>query len=238
MQSINIVELDTVGSTNDHARQLAEEGAASGTVVWAHKQTVGRGRQGNLWVGSVGNLFMSMILRPHTDGEHIGQLSFLSAVALANVLETLLPETAKITLKWPNDLLINRKKAAGILIETESCGTNPPWVVIGIGVNIIDAPEKAISLYDVGVKDCEPGDVLQLIAREIMLLAEQWEQDGFDPIREAWLMRSCKQGEPLTARLPKETLTGTFGGLDHTGALLLTLPNKQRKVITSGEVFE
>ena len=237
MHSFNVVKLDTVGSTNDHARQLAEAGAVSGTVVWAQKQTKGRGRQGNFWTSSAGNLFMSMILRPRTNGESIGQLSFLSAVALANVLEMLTPETAKITLKWPNDLLINRKKAAGILLETESCGMSPSWVVIGIGVNIANAPEGAVSLQDVGVKICEPSDILELLAKEIISLVEQWEQDGFEPIRTAWLRRSCKLGEPLTARLPKETLKGTFGGLDHTGALLLTLANGHQRVIASGEVF-
>lgn len=237
MDSLNVVELDTVGSTNDHAKKLAQEGAASGTVVWAHEQTAGRGRQGNSWVSPVGNLYMSMILRPRTSGAHVGQLSFLSAVALANVLETILPETAKITLKWPNDLLINRKKAAGILLETESQGANPSWVVIGIGVNVASAPEKAVSLHDVGVKTCEPADVMEPLAREILSLAEQWEQDGFEPIRTAWLTRSCKPGEPLTARLPKETLTGTFSGLDHTGALLLTLADGRKRTITSGEVF-
>ncbi|MFH1157337.1 MAG: biotin--[acetyl-CoA-carboxylase] ligase [Pseudomonadota bacterium] len=237
MCSLKIVELDTVGSTNDHARRLAEEGAVSGTVVWAHEQTAGRGRQGNSWASPPGNLYMSMILRPRTNSTHVGQLSFLSAVALANVLETILPETAKITLKWPNDLLINRKKAAGILLETESRGANPSWVVIGIGVNVATAPEKAISLHDVGVKDCEPVDVLEPLAREILSLAGQWEEEGFDPIRKAWLTRSCKPGEPLTARLPKETLMGTFDGLDHTGALLLTLADGRRRVIASGEVF-
>lgn len=235
---MNLVELPSVGSTNDYAKQLAKKGAASGTVVWAHEQTAGRGRQGNSWVSVPGNLFMSMILRPRTGSAHVGQLSFLSAVALANVLESMLPATAQVQLKWPNDLLINQKKAAGILLESEGQGAHPlVWVVVGIGVNITGAPENAVSLHDIGPKVYEAGHILEFLAKEIQLLVRHWEADGFEPIRAAWLKRAYKLGEPITARLAKETLTGTFDGLDATGALLLKLPDGSQKVISSGEVF-
>ncbi|MCE9507375.1 MAG: biotin--[acetyl-CoA-carboxylase] ligase [Alphaproteobacteria bacterium] len=230
---MNIVELQTVGSTNDHAKLLAKEGAASGTIVWAHEQTGGRGRQGNLWVSLPGNLFMSMILRPQAPAGHIGQLSFVSAVALANVLEKIVP-VAQVSLKWPNDVLINRKKAAGILIETEN---RMSWAVVGIGVNIAHAPEGAISLHEAGAAGVTAGQVLALLAKEMAAVVESWEKAGFDGIRRAWLKRAHKLGGEITARLPKENLTGTFQGIDPTGALQLQLPDGTMRTINSGEVF-
>jgi BirA family biotin operon repressor/biotin-[acetyl-CoA-carboxylase] ligase len=231
---MNIIELQTVGSTNDHAKLLAKGRAASGTVVWAHEQTGGRGRQGNHWVSLPGNLFMSMILRPQAAAEHIGQLSFVSAVALANVLEKIIPASAQLSLKWPNDVLINRKKAAGILIETEG---GMPWVVVGIGVNITSAPEGAVSLHEIGASDCTAGQVLELLAQEMEVLMKGWEKDGFEAIRQIWLKRAHKLGGDITARLPRESLTGRFQGIDPTGALQLQMPDGTMRTINSGEVF-
>lgn len=230
---MNIVELQTVGSTNDYAKELAKKGAASGLTVWAHEQTAGRGRQGNAWVSIPGNLFMTMVLRPRADATNVGQLSFLCAVALANVLSGLAPKGTEISLKWPNDLLINRKKAAGILIETEG---HASWAVAGIGVNITSAPENAVCLRDIGV-DCTAGDVLESLVREILRLFAEWEEGGFGSIRKAWLQRAYRLNEEITARLPKETLKGIFKGIDETGALLLQLPDGTLKAINSGEVF-
>lgn len=231
---MNVIELQTAGSTNDYARRLAREGAASGTIIWAHEQTAGRGRQGRPWTSMPGNLFMSMILRPRVGVEHVGQLSFLSAVALANVLERIIPASAQIGLKWPNDLLINRKKAAGILIETEN---RMPWVVVGIGVNVASAPPDAVSLRAAGAKTCEAGHILGLLAKEMQVMVENWEKTGFKTIREAWLKRAYGLGEEVTARMPQETLTGIFKGIDQSGALQLQMPDGAVKTINSAEVF-
>ena len=119
---LSLIELESTGSTNDHAKQLARNGYPHGTVVWAHQQTAGRGRQGNSWISIPGNLFMTMILRPDKNAALSGQLSFVAAVALAETLKEWLPPTVQIALKWPNDLLLNGKKAAGILLESEING--------------------------------------------------------------------------------------------------------------------
>ena len=235
-----IIELETVGSTNDHARQLAQEGASAGTIIWSHEQTAGRGRQGNSWTSLPGNLFMSIVFRPRVEEAHIGQISFLSAVALANVLETIVPAITKIQLKWPNDLLLNQRKAGGILIETESQHTDSnrrPWVIVGIGVNILTAPEGAISLRDIGVKTYEAGHILEFMAREMLMLVKHWEKEGFGALRAGWLGRAYKLGEKITARLPKETQTGIFMGIDQDGALQLQMPNGATKNISSAEVL-
>ncbi len=235
---LSLVELQTTGSTNDHARGLARNGYPAGVVVWAHEQTAGRGRQGNSWVSQEGNLFMTVILRPKVNAAQVGQLSLLAGVALANALAGLVSQERDIRLKWPNDLFIDGKKAAGILVETESQGAlQVPWAVVGIGVNVKSAPENATSLADAGVADADAGHVLERLAAEIMKLAAAWEKDGFAAVRAAWLARAYKLGETISARLPKETLTGVFEDLDSTGALILTDDAGKRHVVNTGEVF-
>jgi BirA family biotin operon repressor/biotin-[acetyl-CoA-carboxylase] ligase len=231
-----LVALDAVGSTNDHAKTLARNGSPSGTVVWARAQTAGRGRQGNAWTSLPGNLFMTMILRPDTNAAVTGQLSFLAAVALARALRPLLPE-ARIGLKWPNDLLVNGRKAAGILLETEVSGVHPvPWVVIGIGVNVTDAPQGAVSLRSAGA-ETNAEAVLESLVGHVMALYPAWKKEGFSAVRAEWLEQAISVGQEIDVRLPRETFRGTFLGIDNAGALELAMADGNRKTIASGEVF-
>lgn len=235
---LSLIELPIIDSTNEYARKLARNGYPHGVVVWAHEQTAGKGRQGNTWVSEPGNLFMSMIVRPKVNVAQIGQLALLAGVALANVLESFMPAAVQIQLKWPNDVFINGRKAAGILVETESQGMlQVPWAIVGVGVDITSAPENAICLRDVGVTSYESSHVMEFMAKEIAMLIKKWEKSGFESIREAWIERAYKLGETITARLPKENITGIFEGLDKHGALLLTAEDGAQRVINSGEVF-
>lgn len=233
----NLIELETVGSTNDHAKALAKSGYPHGTVVFAHEQTAGKGRQGNIWASLKGNLFMSVILRPQMNAALIGQLSFLSAVALAETFQSILPPTARIGLKWPNDVFLNGKKAAGILLESEADGVRPVgWVVIGIGVNITGGPEDAISLKDMGV-ETDARSLLENLVKRLMSLYGTWLKNGFDPVHQAWTNYAMNIGKDIQVRLPKESCTGKFLGIDKTGALQLEMPDGGRRMIASGEVF-
>jgi BirA family transcriptional regulator, biotin operon repressor / biotin---[acetyl-CoA-carboxylase] ligase len=235
---MSLVELDTVGSTNDHAKTLARNGYPHGTIVWAHTQTAGRGRQGNSWLSLPGNLFMTVILRPDRNASVTGQLSFVIAVALAEALKEVLPPSAQISLKWPNDLLLNGRKAAGILLETELNGVQPVnWIVAGIGVNVTDAPEGAASLKSLGVTGVEAGHVLERLSVRIRMLYELWLKKGFEPIREEWLRYAHNMGTTINVRLPKETVSGKFVGIDSMGTLQLDLADGTRRDISSGEVF-
>jgi BirA family biotin operon repressor/biotin-[acetyl-CoA-carboxylase] ligase len=236
-ETADIIQLDAVGSTNDEAKDRARQGAPEGTIVTAARQTAGRGRQGNRWLSAPGNLYMSLILRPKTAPTESGQLSFLAAVALAHAVEKLLPAGVKITLKWPNDLLLNGKKAAGILLETEaSGGACVEWLVMGLGLNIAHAPENAISLGSLG-GHIAPPDMAQMIRAEIMALYRVWREEGFAPIRDAWLARAAHKAQEINVRLPHETFRATFLGIDDAGALHVQLPDGQERHIASGEVF-
>src|SRR6202035_1665378 len=102
----SLVAYDRLGSTSDEAKMLAANGAGHGTVVWAREQTGGRGRLDRSWISPRGNLFVSAILRPDATPAQAGALSFVAALAVTEAAESFLPDTAKVTLKWPNDVLV------------------------------------------------------------------------------------------------------------------------------------
>ncbi len=234
----NLVELETVGSTSDYAKNLAKNGYPSGTVVWAHRQTSGRGRHGNKWDSPSGNLFMSMLLRPDMNAALVGQMSFVVAVALAKMLEMTLLNGTKVELKWPNDILFNGRKAAGILMETELNGVQPVnWVVIGVGINVAVAPEGASSLVSCGVKGIALEEVLEKAVHEIMHQYHEWKVKGFAPVRQEWLKHAHNLGGTINVRLADKKFSGKFLGIDGTGALQIEMENGKEKTITAGEVF-
>jgi len=234
---LHLVELEAVGSTNDHAKSLAKNGYPHGTIVRARAQTAGKGRHGNTWVSFDGNLYMSLVLRPDMNAALTGQLSFLAAVSLAEVLGEILPKENKIDLKWPNDVLLNGKKVAGILLETETNGVRPVnWVVIGLGLNVVGAPEGAVCLKHLGV-ETTADDMLEKIANRMVALYGIWKAKGFAPIQQSWMQFACRLGETINVRMSQETLSGKFLGIDSSGALLLEMEDGSKKQIASGEVY-
>lgn len=234
-----ITVLESTGSTNDDAKALARAGAAEGTVVHALRQTSGRGRQGNHWMSDPGNLYMSMILRPQVSAAESGQLSFLAAVALAETVQGLLPPSADIALKWPNDVLINGRKSAGILLEAESAAqaAGPEWLVLGMGLNLMHAPDGAISLREAGAGTVDVAQARDLLTGSVLSLYRRWQREGFAVIRSAWLARAAHLGKTIRVRLPREEFMAVFDGIDAQGALEVTMENGTRRVIASGEVF-
>ncbi|NBO19466.1 MAG: biotin--[acetyl-CoA-carboxylase] ligase, partial [Proteobacteria bacterium] len=120
---------------------MGERGSIHGSVVWARSQTEGRGRYSRKWESPEGNLYLSILLRPPVDLVHFSQLSFVMAVAARDAV--LKATGAKTQFKWPNDLLLNKKKCGGILLETSMFSEKKQWVVCGIGINMQFSPEIA-----------------------------------------------------------------------------------------------
>ena len=138
-QGYALIALDEAGSTNDEAKARAAAGAPDGTVVWARQQRAGRGRRGRDWVSPPGNLYVSVILRPACEARHVAQLSFVAALAVLDLVDGPLPGRARC--KWPNDILVDGAKVAGILLESAlEPGGRVDWVVLGIGVNLASHP--------------------------------------------------------------------------------------------------
>ncbi|BBK32059.1 BirA family biotin operon repressor/biotin-[acetyl-CoA-carboxylase] ligase [Stella humosa] len=231
--------LDAVGSTNDEAFRLAREGAAEITMVTARSQTGGRGRRGRTWASPPGNLYSSFLLRPDRPAAGLAELSFVAAVAAAEACSGLLPASAGVELKWPNDLLIDGAKLSGILVETEQGPDGRPVVALGIGINVAHAPEgtpypaTALSHHAAVVLE----DVASALGAAVARWYGLWLDQGFAPVRAAWSAAAIRPGRPLSVRIGQETIAGGFAGIDESGALLLDLPAGTRRRVLAGDVI-
>ncbi len=227
-------------STNDEACRLAAGGAAEGTLVWANEQTRGRGRRGRSWISPPGNLYASLILRPNVELAQAVQLSFLGAVALGEAVNRVAPKN-RLRFKWPNDILLEGRKLAGILLESSASRTGFEWMVLGIGVNLCSFPEDvdfpATCLADTGYADVTATELLEQFCSAFENWYIRWRVHGFEPVRGEWLRSVAGLGKTVELRLEKETLRGRFSDLDMQGALVLDLPFGGQRKITAGDVF-
>src|ERR1700722_664176 len=197
MTDFTVWHHDQIGSTSDEARRMASEGAPDGTVVHADEQTAGRGRLAHTWFSPPGNLYLSILLRTGQPAARSTELSFLAALAVADTVEALLPRQIRAMLKWPNDVLINGAKIAGILLEQADEAT-----IIGIGLNVLEAPSN--TAYKTTTIVANGGIASVDSARDILLERIEahlsvWQENGFVTIREQWLPRSYPGGAGIPA---------------------------------------
>jgi len=238
----SLTALETVGSTNVEARKRAEAGDPEGRIVWARRQEQGVGRRGRNWVSPEGNLYCSLVLRPACSPLAGACLSFLVAVALHKAIAPRLKPGMDIKLKWPNDILIDGRKTAGILLESKTGPTgNLDYIIVGTGINITAFPEVTDGLSAISLKQAgafvKVEELLSAYAYNLLESYMLWKRDGFGPIREQWLLRATGLGGRITVKLADRVLEGVFSGLDEQGALILILDTGERKLITAGEVF-
>jgi BirA family biotin operon repressor/biotin-[acetyl-CoA-carboxylase] ligase len=231
----------SVGSTNDEARKLAEQGAAEGTLIRAGEQTAGRGRRGRGWQSPPGNLYLSLVLRPGKPAAEASQIGFVAAVALAEALGDVGIAGGRVRLKWPNDVLVDGAKVAGILIETSAAiGSAPEWLVLGMGVNVAHAPADTpypAATLRTAMPALTVEAALEALAARLAGWYGRWLAQGFGPVRAAWLGRAVGLGAAIEVRLERQTLTGRFAALEEDGTLLLEQPDGDRRRISVGDVF-
>jgi len=237
-----LVALETCESTNSEAMRLAEQGAEDGTLVWARHQTKGRGRRGRSWQGLPGNLYFSLVLRPECSPQQAAQLGFVAAVALGDAIGSVAPPMIEVHFKWPNDVLLNGRKGAGILLESKIVEGRLEWLVLGIGVNVAayppDLDPPATSLRFEGA----PGDLtavrlLEAFAPHFMSRVDRWLEDGFAPIRKGWMNHAYGLGERIGVDLTAERIEGRFKDLDETGVLVVELPDGGTRSVAAGDVY-
>lgn len=249
MVGFGVHSYDSLGSTSDEAFRLAREGAPHGTVVIAREQTAGRGRTGRGWQSPPGNLYLSVLLRLDLPPARVAELSFVAALAVAQTVDAFLPGRAR--LKWPNDVLVDGAKVAGILVE-QADGV----AVLGIGVNVAHCPsglaypvtslvkaiptaviaelDPAIHPTDSPRERSLEGDVAgvgDLLLRRLASRLASWLADGFALVRSDWLARAHPIGTVLRAGATE----GAFAGIDTDGALLLDTPDGRVRIV-GGEV--
>ena len=228
-----LVALDTVGSTNDEAAQRADAGAPEGTVVWSREQTGGRGRRGRHWASPVGNLYTSTILRPDCPAQRAAELGFAAALAVADIV----PAGREVRVKWPNDVLVDGGKIAGILLESAIGQTGQvQHVVAGIGVNIGFAPQLPEMRYPGSALGGSVEAALEKLAAALAARLAEWRREGFETVRAAWLAKAGPLGTEVDVKLGEGLVRGRFAGLDREGALLLDTATGPRKIV-SGELL-
>ena len=222
-----------LASTMDAARAGARDGAPDGTVVVARRQTRGRGRHGRDWFSPEGNLYASILLRPGRPPARLTELGFIVALAAADAVDAVLAG-GRARLKWPNDVLIDGAKVAGILVEIIEDNA----AVIGIGVNIAQAPEA--TLYPVTcLRNAGATASCEAVLTHLLAALEQhlahWAEHGFARSRAAWLARGPAPGDVVRVRIGTRIDAGRFAGLDADGALLLAEDGATRRVV-AGDV--
>ncbi len=235
-----LVALDRIDSTNEEAHRRVKAGAPEGTLVWAREQSSGRGRRGRSWSSPPGNLYLSLLLRPAVPPAEAAQLGFVAALALAETLSACLPAERQVRCKWPNDLLVDGAKVAGILPEAEAAGRTVEALVLGIGVNLAshpsDLPYPATSVIAAG-GSIALEDLLVELAGCLHLWYRRWQTAGFGPVRARWLDFAAGLGQAIEVRLESGTLKGRFAALDASGALDLELAEGSHRLVSAGDVF-
>lgn len=233
-------EFAEIDSTNEEARRLAAKGERGPVWIFAGRQTAGRGRRGRQWESPKGNLAATLLLSPDKPAAECAQLSFVSALAVFDTIAGFEPD-AEINVKWPNDVLVNGRKIAGILLESASQGSDAVFLAIGIGINLkihpTDTETAATSLASLGLTAPLPRHALLELAGPFAKWYDVWRAEGFAPIRDAWLSRAAGLGTRIRARLQNEETSGVFEGIDMTGALLLRETQDRVRTIAAGEVF-
>lgn len=238
----DLLALGEVGSTNEEAKRLIlHENAAEGTVLWATAQTAGRGREMRSWDSPTGNMYCSIILRPEVPVIGAGQIAFLVGLALMDAVADRVGGTSRLTLKWPNDLLADGKKAGGILLEGGGVKAGLlEWLICGCGLNLASYPTDteypATSLAETLGVNVEPEEMVRIFCTHFKTWLDKWRAEGFAPLRTAWLERAQGLGGPVSVRLGTERLVGTLAGIDDDGAMLIDGSFGRRR-ITAGDLY-
>jgi BirA family biotin operon repressor/biotin-[acetyl-CoA-carboxylase] ligase len=229
---VGLRRFDTLDSTSEEAKRLARSGERGPFWIVAREQTAGHGRRGREWVSRGGNLFATLLLE--APAATSAQLCFAAGLAAGETVAAYAPN-AEVTLKWPNDVLLNGKKTAGILLEQEG-----PMLAIGVGINLASHPEgtefPATSVNAVAKAAPDAEAALHRLAGRMAAWYEVWRTEGFWPVRDAWLARAACLGKEIRARLTKGEVTGVFEDMDGDGALILRGPEGVRR-ITAADIF-
>lgn len=232
-----------LGSTDSTNTQAAARAADAPLWVLAHEQTAGRGRRARAWSTPSGNFAASYVMQAQGPVRDLGLMSFVAALALYDALVSVGVSPVRLSLKWPNDVLLDGGKLAGILLETHGAG--PSHLILGIGVNLVHAPAPEMveqgalpgrTLANDADLDLKAEDLLAHLAIAFDLRHRQMFAAGFGAIRNDWLARAARIGDEVTARLPKETVTGLFETVDEDGAIVIDT-GLARRHIHAGDIF-
>lgn len=247
---------DTVGSTNSEAVAAATAGDPGGIWFATRQQTAGRGRRGRQWESPVGNLAATLLIVPESDPTLSATLGFVAGVALNHALSGILPhgvvkigvdgadaagsENARIALKWPNDVLADGAKLAGILLEASKLPDGRHAIAIGFGINAVAAPQglpyPATSLSELGVPRSAEA-VFEALSDSWVETFGLWNDGrGIGDVLSRWRGSAAGIGAPVAVNQNGEVVRGIFETIDDAGRLIVRAADDRRIAITAGDV--
>ncbi len=233
---------DEIDSTLLEARRRAERGDSSPVWLIARRQTAGRGRRGRTWLSFDGNLLATLLFTTTRPPAEIALLGFVTGVAIAETFDTYVG-VGRVTLKWPNDVLIDGAKAAGILIDSGSVAKAGTWVALAFGANVAAAP-AAIDQPTTSLRQTLPPDAavpdamtfFSVLRPRLEHWATRLATEGFAPVRAAWLQRAHGLGRSVRVRQGETDIEGVIASVSARGELELDT-STGRRLIAAGDVF-
>lgn len=238
MSGFRLVHLKSIDSTNSEAMRRLAAGAAPGEIILADQQTGGRGSRGRGWASNSGDFFASVTV-PLSGAHPPSDFAFVTAVAAGDAINPLLPKGMSVAFKWPNDILVNSRKLAGILIEiAEKPGA---VAVIGIGINLKTRPANeefnAVGLAELGT-DIDADTMAALFCESLSIWLDRWRDKGLGDVLECWRHFAAGIGEAVRVELADGSIaSGVFSDIDETGRMVLQMANGAIQHLSTGDVF-
>jgi BirA family biotin operon repressor/biotin-[acetyl-CoA-carboxylase] ligase len=217
---------------------LAENGEKEGTVVVSERQKKGKGRQGRQWSSPKGGIYLSCILRPDIEPREVAKITLVSAVAVCTAIRDV--TDARAMIKWPNDILLNKKKLCGILTEMKAEQDKVDFVIVGIGVNV-DTPSSALPKTATSLHK-ETGSALKkvVLTKKILENLEYYlilfRKGHFNKIIDEWHDLSTTIGHHVRVHCHNEDIEGQAVDIDKDGALVVRLDSGIQRRVLSGDV--
>lgn len=222
-----VYHFDTLNSTADMAKDTAFENDDR-YIILTDNQHAGRGRLGNNWHSSMGNLMCNMVQTLDMPLHRWSEISLVASLAISDVISQLILDTHTVQIKWPNDILINGAKIAGILLETLHVQTPTPRISLGIGINVVSSPAveryQTCCIHGLGGTTTAT-DILPMIVSRFTQWTQSWQQHGTATIVSLWVPRAYGMGKYIKVRTPTTEISGVFIGVADTGELLLQTTN-------------
>ena len=235
----HIVHFDDVPSTQDSVKSFIDSDASLDKfAVYADIQTSGRGRHGREWSSPKGNLYTTLAIKPQRSLSEFGLFAYVAALALYDaVAEYQTAKASDLALKWPNDLMLNDKKAAGILMEHYSAHDDD-YLLVGMGVNLKEAPEgKAAIDKLLGSGQIDVDEFYKVLLGKFDLWRSALVEKGARNVLNSWQERAWRLDQTVTAKLGKEQIVGRFDSIDDIGSMIIQLENGEKRRITAGQLY-
>ena len=238
---LDLVTVERPDSASAHAQRLAREGADEGTLVWAQGQSNATGRAGNTWMSGHNNLHCALILRPELPFAECCQLALLATVACSIAMAEQAEPLIELRYRWPNDVLINRGKVAGVGLSGQLSGDNVSWLVLSVNVNVFEHPAvkgfAAASMRGEGFAQHDRELLLSAYSRELVSWLGRWSDEGFAPVKRAWLARGDAENIPYVINLKDHTISGVFSELSDNGDVILKTNSGDRETVALVDFF-